>query len=127
MATTFVTAMLVALATWQAEHTAEDVRSGLMFLFAIAAIFGSAGSYLAGRLIAEKIPIYFVAVALGTFVFAPMWGGGPNHRGALMLVSVIATTSLMASLATGVLFRRMLRQRLLVDSIESTARNRSNP
>ena len=109
LGTALTTATILTLANLEPDDSTEDRRDGIVFFVGLAVTLGSAGSYLACRYIAGNIPVYFIAIALGLFVAVPLLGGGPNYTGGLALLSLIAGVSLVASLATGLLFRRMLR------------------
>jgi len=65
--------------------------------------------YLTCRYIAGNVPLYFITIALGLFVVSPLISAGPNYSGALVLLSLLAGVSLIASIATGVILRRMVR------------------
>ncbi|TWU59946.1 hypothetical protein Poly51_02190 [Rubripirellula tenax] len=103
------TGTIIAFANLQSDDSTEDRRDVIVFFVGLAVIFGTAGSYLTCRYIAGNIPAYFIAVALGLFVAMPLLVGGPNYTGALALLSLIAAVSLVTSLTTGLVFRRMLR------------------
>ncbi|EMI41722.1 hypothetical protein [Rhodopirellula sp. SWK7] len=109
MGAAIATGTLVAIANLQPDGSPEDRRDVFVLFVGLAVIFGTAGSYLTCRYIAGNIPLYFIAVALGLFVVAPILGGGPNYAGAIALLSLIAAVTFVASLATGLLFHRMIR------------------
>lgn len=83
-------------------NTGEDRRDVLVFFIGLGVVFGTAGAYLAWRLVAGKIPLYFATIALGLFVIVPPLIGSPSGRLPMIGLALIAAVALVASAATGI-------------------------